>query len=191
MCSRALVLLLTLAAAAVQAGVEPAGRVAAFLAGLAPPPAGAIPFVERRMSALLVEPIEVRGELKISPDGVIDKHVTLPAEERVQITARTLTVERRGKSRTIDVAGDARWRAFHAGITGLMNRDPAVLDRVFTVSLVEQPEGWTLELRPRDTGGRNMVTLITASGVGPLLLRLRLEQGQGEWQEMTFPQAGS
>lgn len=184
-------MLLIFAGTVVQADSDQAERVAAFLATLAPPQEGAIPFVEKRMSALLVEPIEVRGELRVSKDGAIEKHVISPTEERVKITARTLTLERQGKSRTIDVSGDARWRAFHAGINGLMNRDPAALNLVFTVSLDERPEGWTLELRPRTSGSKNMVRLISASGVGATLLRLRLDQGEGEWQEMTFLQGGN
>ena len=52
--------------------------------------------------------------------------------ERVWITARALTLEKDGKSRTMDLAGDARWRTFHAGISGLLNRDAAALDRVFS-----------------------------------------------------------
>lgn len=183
--------LLLIGAAAAQAGSDDLERVAAFLATLAPAPEGAIPFVERRMTALLVEPIEVRGELRIDRDGTIDKRIVSPTEERVQITARTLTLERQGKSRTLDLAGDTRWQAFHAGITGLMNRDPAALERVFTVMLDENPQGWTLELRPRVSSGKNMVTLISVSGTGATLLRLRFDQGAGEWQEMIFPQAGT
>lgn len=195
--SRAFALLLVLGAAFMEAGAQdaalaggdPADPVAAFVAALDPPPAGAMPFVERRMSPLLAEPIEVRGELRLGRDGVIDKRITSPVEERVQITARTVTLERRGRSRTLDVGGDPRWQAFHAGITGLMNRDPAGLNRVFTITLEQRPDGWTLELRPRTPGDSSMVRLITASGTGTTLLGLRLDQGEGEWQEMTFPQA--
>lgn len=181
---------LLLAAAGAPAGT-PAGteRVAALLATLEPPPAGVIPFTEKRMSALLEAPLELRGELQLGKDGAIDKHVLEPAEERVLVTARTLTLERDGKTRTIDLAGDRRWQAFHAGITGLLNRDLPALERVFSITLDETADGWTLQLRPRAAGGRNMITVISASGQGPRLLRLRLEQGENEWQEMTFPQA--
>ncbi len=188
--SRTLNLLLIFACAAAQAGSEETEPVAAFLATLAPPQEGAIPFVERRMSALLMEPIVVRGELRISKDGAIDKRVSLPAEERVRITARTLTLERRGKTRTVNLAGDARWRAFHAGIVGLMNRDAAALNRVFAVRLHQRAGDWILELRPRVSGGKRGVTLITAAGTRATLLSLRLDEGEGEWQEMTFPPAG-
>ncbi|MEQ1801088.1 MAG: LolA-related protein [Gammaproteobacteria bacterium] len=189
--SRTLILLLLFVCSVARAGSDEAERVASFLATLAPVPDGAIPFLERRMSSLLTEPIEVRGELRIGKDGVIDKRVTSPVEERVQITARTLTLERKGTSRTVNLAGDPRWQAFHAGITGLMNRDPAALDRAFTVRLEEGPQGWILELRPKGPRRKNMVELISASGRGPNLLGLRLDQGGGEWQEMSFLLAGS
>ncbi len=188
--SRALALLLIFACAAAQTS-EQTERVTAFLATLAPPPEGAIPFVEKRMSALLMEPIEVRGELRVSKDGAIDKRVSFPAEERVQVNAQTLTLERRGKSRTVNLAGDARWRAFHAGIVGLMNRDAVALNLVFEVSLDQHAGDWRLELTPKASGGKRSVTLISASGTGPTLLRLRLDEGEGEWQEMLFSPAGS
>ena len=188
--SYAQVLFLIFACAAAQAGGEQTQRVAAFLATLSRPEEGAIPFVEKRMSALLVEPLEVRGELRISKDGAIDKRVSFPTEERVQITARALTLERRGKSKTLNLAGDGRWRAFHAGIVGLMNRDAAALDRAFDVRLHEHAGDWTLELRPRVSGRKGGVTLISAAGTGPTFLRLRLDEGEGEWQEMTFPPVG-
>ena len=63
---------------------EGTDRVAALFATLAPPPDGAIPFVEMRMSSLLVEPIEVRGELQLGKDGAIDKQVFEPTAERVR-----------------------------------------------------------------------------------------------------------
>ena len=88
------------------------------------------------------------------------------------------------------LAGDPRWRAFYAGITGLLNRDSTALSRAFNVELTQLPDSWTLELRPR-ASGKNVVTRISASGAGARLLRLRIEQGESEWQEMTFPRTGS
>lgn len=144
-----------------------------------------MPFVEKRMSPLLAEPLEAHGEIRIWPDGTIDKRVTSPVNERVRISAGTLVLERAGRSRTINLGGDPRWRAFHAGIAGLLNRDATAL-AAFDPVLTESADGWTLELRPRDDRGRATIKVITASGEGPDLLRLRFEQSDDEWQEMTF-----
>lgn len=179
-------LLCVLFATAAIARAGEVDRVAAFLATLASPPTGFVPFVERRMSVLLVTPIEVRGEILLGSDGSIDKRVTAPVVERMQIGAGTLTLERAGQQRTLNLAGDPRWRMFHAGLTGLFRRDATALTRVFAVSLGETSAGWTLTLRPRRAGGVHAVTLIRAAGVGPNLVTLRLEQGEGEWQELTF-----
>lgn len=191
MYSRVLVLLLVLVCGDCRAEGDEADRVAGFLATLAPAPDVAIPFVEKRMSSLLAEPIELRGVLSVSRDGTIDKRVISPVSERVLITAGTLTLERQGKVRTLNLAGDPRWRTFHAGIAGLMNRDPEALGQAFVVRLADGPDGWTLELRPKGPRRKNMVELISASGRGPNLLTLRLDQGAGEWQVMTFLPPGS
>lgn len=160
-----------------------------FLATLAPASAAPLSYVERRMSALLTAPLEFRGELTLGPDGSIDKRVSAPLTERVLITSRTLTLETAGKRRVLNLGSDARWRAFHAGIVGLLRRDGAALERVFQVKLNEQPEGWTLELRPQQSMGKNGISLIRATGVGDRLMRLRLEQTADEWQEMDFSSA--
>ena len=101
---RACVFLLAGVAASAQATAAD-DRVAGFLATLAPAPEGTIPFVEKRMSALLAEPIELRGELQLGPDGAIDQRVFEPTAERVLVTARVLTVERDGRTRTIEPGG--------------------------------------------------------------------------------------
>jgi hypothetical protein len=183
--ARSLAAAVLLVAAAASRGEAPA-RLAVFLATLAPPPDVPLPFVERRMSSLLATPLEMRGELTLGADGSIDKRVTAPAEERVLIAGGTLTLERDGSRRTLDLGGDARLRAFNVGIVGLMRRDAQAIDRVFECSLEEGAAGWTLTLRPRSVRGANALTVIRASGAGPRLLTLRLEQGEGEWQEMAF-----
>ncbi len=165
-------------------------QLAGFLATLSPAPQGPMPYVEQRMSALLAAPLEVRGDLTLGADGSIDKRVTAPAPESLRITATSLTLEKGGKRRVIKLSGDPRWRAFHAGVVGLLNRDAAALERVFAATLVESPAGWTLDLRPLKSAGRNGITLVRATGTGTRLVRLRLEQGSAEWQELDFAVAG-
>lgn len=182
----ALMVVLALIGSATRAAPVDEQTFAAFLGTLDPPSRDVIPFVEKRMSALLNEPLEVRGELLIGADGVIDKRVLMPAAERVVITADSLTLERAGKTRRIPLASDPRWKVFHAGIAGLLNRDAEALLRVFDVALSREADSWVLDLRPKQARGKNPITLISAAGAGSQLLRLRIEQSAAEWQEMTL-----
>jgi hypothetical protein len=183
--------LLACSAVARAAGDAAGGPVAAFLAALPPPTQAAIPFVETRMSSLLKDPIEVRGEIRVGADGTIDKQVFAPAAERLQISAHGVSIERNGQTRRLDLASDRRWRAFHAGLAGLLTRDAATLQAAFDVTLDESPDGWSLQLRPRAGGGRSPIRLISATGRGPQLLRLRVEQDDNDWQDMSFRPAGN
>lgn len=188
--SRLLLALWLCGLATAGASADSGGDVSRLLQSLDLPPPGPIGFVEQRMSALFTEPIEAHGEISLGPDGSIEKRVTAPTQERVRISADAVTVERSGTSRTAELAGDARWKAFHAGITGLLNRNAAALEQAFEISLDESPQGWRLELRPRSGGGRMIITRISAYGEGSNLRRLRIEQGDTDWQEMTFLRDG-
>lgn len=186
-----LILLLPLFAAAAEPVSDSSQRLALFLASLAPPSEQPMPFVERRMSSLLAEPLELRGELQIGKDGTIDRHVLAPVEERMRINATSLTLERDGRTRTVELRRDAGWQAFHSGISGLLNRDQAALERVFSIQLEETASGWRLELHPRRSRSSNPISLVRAEGFGPDLFRLRLEFGSAEWQEIDFVRPGS
>ena len=174
----------------VESAADPAA-LTAFLESLAPAPAGPIPFVEKRMSALLTAPLELRGELTLGRDGTIDKRVVTPIAERVVISAGSLQIERDGKTRTMQLGRDGRWQAFHAGMTGLMRHDVQALTRVFVVTLEQSSTSWTIRLVPRESAGKKPATSITATGRGALLLAMRMDQGADEWQEMQFPEHGT
>jgi hypothetical protein len=161
-------------------------RLTQFLAGLTAAPTEVLPYEEQRMSAVLSVPLQLGGELRVAPNGDIDKRVLQPFQERVVIRAGSLTIEQRGKARTLNLANDRRWREFYAGITGLLNRDAAALQRVFEVTLRESASDWTLHLQPRAAAGKVGLTAIIASGRAAQLTALRIEHGPDEWQEMRF-----
>ena len=180
----------SVAGPSIERAADPAA-LTAFLESLAPAPAGPIPFVEKRMSALLTAPLELRGELTLGRDGTIDKRVITPIEERIVISAGSLQIERDGKIRTMQLGRDRRWQAFHAGMTGLLRQDVQALTRVFVVTLEQTSTSWTMRLVPRESAGKKLVTSITATGRGSQLLALRMDQGTDEWQEMQFPDRGT
>ncbi len=156
-------------------------RLATLLASLPPTPREPIAFTEQRMSPLLSRPLEFRGELLIEPDGSIDKRLEGPGGERVTIQAGSLKIEQRGGTRILNLANNRRWREFHAGLAGLLNRDAAALQQGFNFTIEETAKSWRLLLRPR-TGKLK----ITASGEPGRITTLRIEQGQNDWQELRF-----
>jgi hypothetical protein len=161
-------------------------RLERFLSGLAAAPSTPIPFVEKRMSAVFAEPLELHGELRIDAAGNIEKRILRPVHEVVRISADTLVVEQQGKIRTLRLANDRRWREFHAGVMGLLSRDAIALGSAFEVGLEQAGGDWALRLVPRAKTGRDGITALVASGRGDRLRVLRIEQARDEWQEMRF-----
>jgi Outer membrane lipoprotein carrier protein LolA-like len=163
-------------------------QLAVFLRTLSAPPTAALPFVEHRMSKLLREPLQLTGELRIEADGAIDKRILKPFQERVQIKSDTLIIEGGQGRRTVNLARDKRWRAFHAGIAGLINRDATALSAAFAVTLEQSAEAWTMRLQPRGDTARS-APMIIATGKTSALTDLRIEQSKSEWQAMHFTSA--
>lgn len=184
---RWLALAVVLAGLVVRPGAAGADdELAALLAGLDPAPAGALAFEEVRMSSLLAEPLALRGELTVGPDGVIDKRITAPFAERLRVDGSSVAIERDGQVRRVPLAGDRRWQALHAGIVGLVGRDAALIRRSFAAEVDRSAAGWRLRLVPRGAPGRSPVRAIVATGVAGRLLTLRIDLGADEWQELRF-----
>jgi hypothetical protein len=170
----------------VRPGAAAADELAALLAGLDPAPAGALAFEEARMSSLLAEPLALRGELTVGPDGVIDKRIPAPFAARLRVDGSSVAIERDGQVRRVPLAGDRRWQALHAGIVGLVGRDAALIRRSFAAEVDRTAAGWRLRLVPRGAPGRSPVRAIVATGVAGRLLTLRIDLGADEWQELRF-----
>ena len=62
------------------------------LAAVSRQPFSAVSFVERRLSAMLVMPLESRGTLTRESSGSIEKITTTPIRESVVLTAESMTV---------------------------------------------------------------------------------------------------
>jgi hypothetical protein len=168
------------ASAATRAEVEQ------LLSTLTPVPADPLPFVERRMSRLFAQPLELRGEIRVDANGQIDKRITAPFAERLRIDATEVVIERDGQRRRFALGTDARWRAFHSGLSGLLRRDAAALLAVFDARIAGTGAGWTLTLQPRSTRRRSPVRAIIATAVDGRITTVRIEQADDEWQELQF-----
>ena len=117
-------------------------------------------FVETRHSALLKEPLVLRGTLTYRRPASLEKRVEQPYQERVAIDGDVLTIEnRRGRKLKTSVSGSPGMAALVEGIRATRAGDLAALERHFQVSVARmpstsaampgEPETVVFSLRPR------------------------------------------
>jgi outer membrane lipoprotein-sorting protein len=138
-------------------------------------------FVETRRSALLKEPLVLRGTLAYRRPSSIEKHVTDPYDERIAIEGDVLTLEnRRGRKLKTSVSGAPAVGALVEGIRATRAGDLAALERHFEVSVQGRRERWSMVLRPSAEEVARFVSTVTVSGAASRILRVEVEEAGGD-----------
>ena len=165
-------------------------RVAAILGNIVTPKNEPIPFIERRQSQLLEEPLVLYGEVLFTQDGVLSKRIERPFKERVTISADSMEMERKGRVRRVSLDKRAGVKVFYAGMRALLDGDTGALFELFNVSApAGEDANWTIELIPKEADLRTFVEQLTISGKGGQVLTVHTDQPGGDWQEMSFKPA--
>ena len=165
-------------------------RVATILGGIKMPRDAPIPFVEKRQSQLLEEPLILFGEVLFTQDGTLSKRIEKPFQERVTISADSMEMERKGRVRRVSLDKRAGVKVFYAGMRALLNGDTDALFELFEVATTAgEDESWTIELVPKAADLRTFVEQLTISGQGGQVLTVHTNQPGGDWQEMSFKPA--
>lgn len=161
-------------------------RVVEILDGIETPRDEPIPFVEKRQSQLLAEPLILHGHVSFSRDGVLAKSIDRPFRESVLITGERMELERDGKTRRVSLDKRAGVKVFYAGMRALLNGDAHALLELFDVTTEDIDERWRLRLVPKQDELRTFVEKLTISGQGSQVLTVHTDQPGGDWQEMSF-----
>ncbi len=183
------------------------------LAGLTFPREQRVAFVERHLNRLLRAPVEQRGELWLTSDGVAVMRVHAPRLEERRIEGDRLVLRRPHRRRTGPKERDAaldkgterrrklnRERGAHlvlAIILDVLSGDVSELRQRFdstSISLDDSAEGddWEIELVPRDPRLRSELVSVRLRGAGRRLAFLHLSRGARNWREirLLFPSRG-
>ena len=166
-------------------------RVASILGDIDTPRDEPIPFIERRQSQLLEEPLVLYGEVLFTEDGTLSKRIERPFQERVTISAESMELERKGRVRRVSLDKRAGVKVFYAGMRALLDGDTDALFEQFDVSAaVGEGANWRIELIPKDTDLRTFVEQLIITGQGSQVLMVHTDQPGGDWQEISFNPAG-
>ena len=138
-------------------------------------------FVETRHSALLKEPLVLRGTLTYRRPAWLEKRVEQPYQERVAIDGDVLTIEnRRGRKLKTSVSGSPGIAALVEGIRATRAGDLAALERHFQVSVSGRAERWSMALKPFDEEVSRHVAAIVVSGAAGLITRFEVQEAGGD-----------
>ncbi|MDH3510047.1 MAG: hypothetical protein OER85_04230 [Gammaproteobacteria bacterium] len=170
---------------------DDAVRVATILGGIDTPRGEPIPFIEKRQSQLLEEPLVLYGNVLFTQEGTLSKRIERPFQERVTISANSMELERKGRVRRVSLDKRAGVKVFYAGMRALLERDTDALIELFDVStFADEEANWRIELVPKEAGLRTFVEQLIISGRGSHVLTVHTDQPGGDWQEMSFDRSG-
>ncbi len=158
-----------------------------ILAAVSRQPLTAVPFIERRMSALLSSPLESRGKLSFQPGGRIEKLTTSPVTESVVVADDSITIKTGTSAPTIlrldaqpDLANQVEvWRALLAG-------DANSLRRHFDIAVTGSFLRWELKLTPIDTRMQRTIRRIITTGERGTVRSIETTAADGEVSDLTL-----
>ena len=158
----------------------------ALLDALATERATTLAFEERRDDPMLEFPETQSGSLAFDPPDTLVRKVDGPRGETVHIEGDTLTLERRGSSREIDLNEQPALATLTGLFRALLTGDRETLEADFEIEVTGEMDAWTLKLVPRDRTLRRMVPELTLKGADGELRELVTVEAGGHHSRMRF-----
>ena len=146
-------------------------------------------FKETKYLSLLDKPVESSGELTFTPPHTLEKRTVLPKPERVRIDRDRLTLERGGKTFTMDLRANPQVAVLVESIRGTLAGDLAALTRTYSAGLDGDAASWRLKLRPLDPSLATMVERIEISGNQSVVKTVEIFQADGDRSLMSLAPA--
>lgn len=157
----------------------------ALLARLRQPPPAATAFVEQRNSALLDQPLLLRGRLARPDADTLVRQVEQPWAERTTISGGEVLVEREGREpRRFALRRAPELEALLASFHGLLAGDRALLERHYRLDLQTHADGWQLTLVPRALRLAGQVEAVRLFGRGGELRCMEVAERDGDRSRM-------
>ncbi|HEX4779945.1 MAG TPA: LolA-related protein [Usitatibacter sp.] len=171
--------------AAGAAWAAPAFDLARLMQLLSESPSSEVPYVEKKYSALLSEPVVSSGTLVYRRPDVVEKNVAVPREESYRIAGREITVTRKDTRRRIPLSSEPLLAAFAASLRGVLSGDARQLEEYFRLALEGTESDWKLEMTPIDEEVARYVKRIVVAGRGGRVLRIEVFESSGDRSVLT------
>ncbi len=145
-------------------------------------------FEETAYSDLLTQPLKTHGILRFTPPAGLEKHITMPHDERYLVEGDTLLLESKtkGTQRTLSLHDYPALRGFIEAFRSTLANDVVTLRRWYRVTLQGEPRRWVLVLRPLDKSVQELVESIRFSGERGQISRIELLAPDGDRSVMVI-----
>ncbi len=163
----------------------PAFDLARLMQLLAATPSSEAPYIEKRFSALLAQPVVSSGTLVYVRPDVVEKKMTAPRQESYRIAGSTLTIARNGTFRSIALASEPILAASAASLRGVLSGDARQLGEYFRFALDGTEDAWQLDLTPIDEEVARYVQRIVVSGRLGRVRQVEVREASGDRSVLT------
>jgi hypothetical protein len=147
---------------------------------------GEASFVEQHFLKLTKRPVESMGELIYDAPDRLEKRTVEPRQESLTVAGRVLTIERKGRSRVLDLDAYPAVAPFIEGIRATLAGDRPSLERAFTMDYAGDLARWALTLTPRDPEVARTVSRVRIDGARDTLLTVEILETDGDRSLMTL-----
>ncbi len=148
-------------------------------------------FTETKYLSVLTAPLTLSGKLTYTRPGRVEKHVLVPYDERLTVEGNVLTLEKNGKSRTLDLPSYPVAWAFVESIRATLSGDLALLQRFYRARFDGDNAAWHLILEPLDGEITAYVQSITIDGSDNRIDRVELREAGGDRSVMIITGSGA
>ncbi|HST27907.1 MAG TPA: LolA-related protein [Rudaea sp.] len=159
----------------------PPPDAAALIARLKRPVPASTAYTEVRFVHQLTRPLILRGELEYGGAGLLGKRVDVPYRESTTISGDSVAVTRADRApKHFDLERAPELKALMGGFSALLGGDAAALSALYTLSLVDNADAWTLTLTPRDAALSAHLREFVIDGAGSEPRCFTLQQANGD-----------
>jgi hypothetical protein len=147
---------------------------------------GEVDFVEQHFLAVLKRPAESSGIMLYDAPKRLEKRTKEPRPETLVLDGDTLTAERGGQTRVLDLKAYPAILPLIESMRATLAGDSAALERVFTVNYAGGLAHWLLTLVPRDPGVAKKISKVRIEGVRDNLSSVEILESSGDRSLITL-----
>lgn len=137
-------------------------------------------FVEKKLVRILDHPLVASGELSFVAPDRLEKRTLRPRPELLRLQGDLLTVERAGRSTSLDLRSYPEVGVFLESIRGTLAGDRQALERVYRLSLEGNEASWVLTLVPTEPQMLALVEHIRIAGRSADVSVIEILQANGD-----------
>ena len=166
-------------------GAEPAWGLSELMIDLGRVKQAKGTFVEKKYLKLLSTPLESSGQLNYVAPFRLEKITLMPKPESMVVDQDTLTIEMRGRKRSLQIQDYPVLWAFVESIRGTLKGDLSALQQFYKVKLEGSRQAWQLLLQPTEKKMAALIQSIVIGGSKDRVNTIDITEADGDHSVMT------